>query len=131
MEDIIKQEIEQIEAEIEKLEAIIDEKDKNWDFSRPFYEYQEYLSAERKRIIILSKRKRLIMPYELAELPDYGDVMSLEDFIGCVNVGGFIDYDGWGYYVKDNQASNVKILPSDVNHNSIRKDFDTIVWFNR
>lgn len=71
------------------------------------------------------------MPYELSELSDYGDVMSLESFIECVKDGGFIDYDGFGYYVKDGKESNVMIIPSDVKRKRIRTDFDTVIWFNR
>jgi hypothetical protein len=73
----------------------------------------------------------MIMPYVLNEMPTYGDVMSLADFIESVEDGGFIDYDGHGYYVKDDKASNIMIIPSDVKFNSIRKDFDKVVWFNR
>jgi hypothetical protein len=71
------------------------------------------------------------MNYDLSELPDYGDVMTLEHFIENVKDGGFIDYDGFGNYVKDGKMSNIEIYPSDVKHNMIRKDFDTIIWFNR
>ncbi len=61
----------------------------------------------------------MIMPYKLSELSDYGDVMPLKDFIRNVESGGFIDYDGYGYYVKDNKETNIMIRPSDVKHNSI------------
>lgn len=65
------------------------------------------------------------------EMPTYGDVMLLSDFIDNVKGGGFIDYDGFGNYCRDNKMSNIEIYPSDVKRESIRTDFDTIIWFNR
>ena len=65
------------------------------------------------------------------ELSDYGDVMPLTAFIECVKDGGFIDYDGFGYYVRDGKESDIMIHPSDIKRGNVRKDFDTIIWFNR
>ena len=98
---------------------------------RTWEEFQEYVKEELDELSELSREKRMIMPYEMEEIPDYGDVMSLKDFIECVKNGSFIDYDGFGHYAKDNMMSNVAIIPSDVEHKAIRKDFDTLVWFNR
>jgi len=83
------------------------------------------------KIGALSREKRLIMTPTFRELPTYGDVMSLKQFISCVKSGGFIDYDGHGCYVKDGKATDINIYPSDHHYKSIRKDFDTIIWFNR
>jgi len=57
--------------------------------------------------------------------------MPLDKFIDFVKEGGFIDYDGFGNYVKNNEISDIEIYPSDLKYHSIRKDFDTIIWFNR
>ena len=123
--------IEQIDADIERLEKILSEKDSKWDFSKSFEEYQEYLEPEQSKLWRLNQIKRMIMPYTLEELPDYGDVMSLEHFIENVKCGGFIDYDGHGYYVKDGKETNIMIHPSDVKEGAIRTEFDTIIWYNR
>ena len=85
---------------------------------------------DKQMIQKLSKEYRLIKPYELKELSG-GDVMSLQHFIDCCESGGFIDYDGYGYYVKDGKESDIYIYPSDVKAGKVRKDFDTVVWFNR
>ena len=45
--------------------------------------------------------------------------------------GVFIDYDGYGRYIKDGKKTNIIILPSDVKYQKIRKDFNTMVWFNK
>jgi hypothetical protein len=79
----------------------------------------------------LGRERRMIMPYKLKEMPTYGNVMSLDDFISCVERGNFIDYDGYGHYCKDGMKTNITIHPSDIKHKAIRKEFDTIVWFNR
>jgi hypothetical protein len=79
----------------------------------------------------LSQQLRLIKTPTFKPLPDYGNVMSLTEFIKCVKSGGFIDYDGFGNYVKDGMITNIEIYPSDVAAGTVRKDFNTIIWFNR
>lgn len=123
--------VEEIDLEITELYKIIKLKEKVWDNSKSWEEYSEYLKPENRKIAELNRERRMIMPYELEEMPTYGDVMSLEHFIDCVNSGGFIDYDGYGHYCKDGMETNISIHPSDVKHKAIRKEFDTIVWFNR
>ena len=123
--------IKEIEKEMEEVDNLIEEKDKKWDYSRPYDEYSEYLRPERKRYSQLFRELRQIQPYTLSELSDYGDIMSLDSFIENVNYGGFIDYDGFGIYVKDNMETGIEIYPSDVKFNAIRREFDTIIWFNR
>ena len=139
----VQKRLQEIEAEVEKLEAILTEKEKDWwkqldihkelDLSsnESYSAYLKMREPEVKRLCELDREQRMIMPYELKKLPDYGDVMPLKDFLDCVKSGGFIDYDGFGYYVKDNQETDIMIHPSDLHYKAIRKDFDTIVWFNR
>ena len=123
--------IEEIDAEVEKLEAILEEKNKVWDINRSYEAYCKDRDPEISKICEFDRERRMIQPYTLSELPNYGDVMSLEEFVDCCRSGGFIDYDGYGKYVKAHQETDIKIHPSDVKHNSIRKDFDTIIWYNR
>ena len=121
----------ELQKEIEKVENEIEKKFENWNYKKSYDEYFEYVRPEQEKLAELSRKLRLIRSYKLSELSDFGDVMSLKHFIECVDCGGFIDYDGFGYYVKDNQESDIEIYPSDVKHNMVRKDFDTIIWFNR
>lgn len=123
--------VEQIDAEIERLQQKISDKDAIWDYTNPYNAYCEYVSPEEHQIESLDRTRRMIMTYELDDLPDYGDVMPLKNFIESCKSGSFIDYDGHGFYVKDGKKSNIKIIPSDVFHNAIRPDFDTIIWYNR
>lgn len=58
-----------------------------------------------------------------------GDLLTREEWLGAVKVGGFVDYDGYGYAVKDGMfwphaisPSTADVLPDDATH---------VVWFNR
>lgn len=58
------------------------------------------------------------------------DVYTVEEFIGCVKCGAFIDYDGFGYPVKDKLAdTTIEIKPSKLYR--IPEDATHIVWYNR
>ena len=62
------------------------------------------------------------------------DVMTIEDYLKSVEVGGFIDYDGMGLPIKDGKAADlgfltyiypsqgIGVIPLDATH---------IVWYNR
>jgi len=67
----------------------------------------------------------------LRESSNIGDIMTLKEFIVNVECGGFINYDGFGTYMKDGKESDIHINPSDVKTGNLRKDFDTIMWYNR
>lgn len=144
MSDLIKEELEDIEKEIDRLEDIIKKRDdehyklyennKKRDINKFQEQYQEFLDnrqPEQSQLIVLERRKRFIMPYELNKKYGFGDEMTLEHFINNVKCGGFIDYDGYGYYLKNNMQTNVTIHPSDVKHKNIRYEFDKIIWLNR
>jgi len=93
--------------------------------------FMAYMKESNKKVSEASRKYRMIKTPTYSEIPDFGDVMSLEDFIDNVKCGGFIDYDGSGNYVKDGMESDITIYPSDFKHGAIRTDFDTIVWYNR
>ena len=64
-------------------------------------------------------------------LPDYGNLMTLEDFISNCGYGGFIDYDGFGEYATSTHTSNIRVIPSDIKAGKINREFTHVVWFNR
>jgi len=56
--------------------------------------------------------------------------MTVAEFRIYVRSGAFIDYDGYGYPVKDEMMNNsLPILPSKVD--DIPSDATHIIWFNR
>lgn len=129
--------LREIEKELELARDAISEKEKSdppYDTENPAESWNnhcKHLQPEWDALNKLNREKRMLMTPEFQDLPHHGDVMSLKDFIENVNAGGFIDYDGSGNYVSDNMMSNITIYPSDVRYDSIRDDFDKIIWFNR
>lgn len=58
------------------------------------------------------------------------DVYTIKEFKELCDSGAFIDYDGWGYPVKDSMADNsIVIVPSALL--CIPSDATHIVWYNR
>lgn len=95
---------------------------------------EEFYDAMREydhKCASIEREIRMIKEPVFSELPTFGTVMSLEEFIDDCNSGGFIDYDGYGRYVRDGKQSDIYIHPSDIRYKRVRKDFDTIIWFNR
>ncbi len=68
---------------------------------------------------------------EMEPIPDYGDLMTAEDFIDTCMSGGFIDYDGHGYYATDREMSRIKVTPSMVKADGFVVGWTHVVWFNR
>lgn len=59
------------------------------------------------------------------------DVYTIKEFLEHVESNSFIDYDGWGYPVKNKLADeSIPIIPSRANQD-IPKDATHIVWYNR
>jgi len=64
------------------------------------------------------------------KLTDFGDLFTVEEFIELCKSGGFIDYDGFGYPVKNKKMnSDFIIFPSEFEN--IPKDATHIIWYNR
>ena len=76
----------------------------------------------------------LSAPKDLRLIPHGTDVMTLDEFIECVEDGSFIDYDGHG-----NWATQTHLLPFvNVYPSNVRKHKDRIpdwvthvCWYNR
>lgn len=71
------------------------------------------------------------LPYTLTDLPDFGDLMTIEEFKGHVESGMFIDYDGTGYYATSTQESDLYARPSDIRAGIIDNRFTHIAWYNK
>ena len=64
-------------------------------------------------------------------IPEYGDLMDLDNFITSCKEGYFIDYDGSGNYSDGKTMSDITVYPSDIMQNKIDYRFTHVVWFNR
>lgn len=74
-------------------------------------------------------------PVSFTETNLYGcgegdDVYTVAEFLALVDTNAFMDYDGYGYPVKDNKAARVTISPSSA-RSDIPEDATHIVWYNR
>jgi hypothetical protein len=60
-----------------------------------------------------------------------GDLMTVEEYLGNIKSGCFIDYDGFGYPVKDNlKDTQLHLYPSE-GRNHIPLDATHVIWYNR
>ncbi len=131
MKRIKKRTLEVIESEIKNETIKYDEIVNSSSKYKSFDDFQEAVNPIWDKLEELSREKRMIMPYELQDIPNNSDVMSLDAFIKAVKEGYFIDEDGSGNYVKDGKMTDIEICPSDVEYDAIRREFDKIVWFNK
>ena len=118
----------------EKLEKARDENSEifqNAPLGMSWEELRNYMKKSNHKVSLLSRKYRLIKTPKFSELSTYGDVMPMKEFKSACRCGGFINYDGFGLYVRDGQESDIEIYPSDVINRCVRKDFDTVIWFNR
>jgi hypothetical protein len=69
--------------------------------------------------------------YELKPIPEYGDHMTMKEWVDGVTSSCFIDYDGHGYLATEHSMSNIVIVPSDLVGWDIPKWWTHVVWFNR
>jgi hypothetical protein len=66
-------------------------------------------------------------------LPEYGDLFTVKKFVEICEEGGFIDWDGSGFfsdgkYVYDNEEA----LPSQVKDTNFNpRNFSHVAWFNK
>lgn len=97
----------------------------SWD------EYQRVTLNEREAFHAANREYRTLQTPIMEEIPLYGDMMTMEEFIHSVNSGEFIDYDGCGNYANEDKMSDIVVIPSDITSGVYRKDFTHIVWFNR
>ena len=63
------------------------------------------------------------------ELSKFGDLMTVAKFRDSVDCGGLIDYDGYGYPVRDGKMSRTNIYPSE--QHMIPLDATHIMWYNK
>ena len=77
------------------------------------------------------KAKLLLEGITLESIPDYGDRMTLAEFVSTCMCGGFIDSDGFGNYAFANECTSLEIYPSHVHKNKIDQRFTHVVWFNK
>ena len=61
------------------------------------------------------------------EIGDCGEVMTSEEFKRCVECGGFIPYDGDGYYHNGLHKTDINVWETE----EINTCFPYVIWYNR
>jgi hypothetical protein len=131
MAKITKKTEAELKIALELADKEYDEWYKNIPLNLSYQEFQEYMRKASEKSCTISRLYRLVKTPTYQELPDFGDIMTLKEFVSNCKCGGFIDYDGSGNYIKDGKMSDIDIFPSDIKCGKVRKDFDQIIWFNR
>lgn len=63
-------------------------------------------------------------------IPAWADVMTVDEFVATVLVGGFIDDDGDAYYARDGQMF-MRVSCVDLRQGLPLPEFTHIAWFNK
>lgn len=74
--------------------------------------------------------KQQIEP-EFKSRSDFGDYMTIREFIAAVKCKAYVDSDGFGYYCVNGLQSDVEVKPSDVVDGEWDKRFTHVNWFNK
>lgn len=78
------------------------------------------------------KEEIVIGKMRFEKKPSYGHLMTWEEWVETVKWGGFIDYDGFGYYaVGDWELQGRHLKPSHLKTGKILHGFTHVVWYNR
>jgi len=67
----------------------------------------------------------------MKSIPEYGDHMTIGQWIDQVLLGMFVNYDGHGKYATHDEMSDIIVVPSDVREGKIDFNWTHIVWFNK
>lgn len=67
----------------------------------------------------------------MEQIPDYADVMTLDEFVEAVKQGVFVNDDGSGYYATATEMSDVPAVPSEIRKGLLQPGFTHVAWFNK
>ena len=91
--------------------------------SRQYKEYSKWWDLELKY--------RPLDKIEFRQPYNFGDKMTLDEFINDCKEGFFTDSDGSGYYGTEDKQTNLPICPSSIMSGTYRTDFSHVYWFNK
>ncbi len=96
--------------------------------------YEDYVFLSKPLILEIEQinsKLRLIVEPQFRPIEIKSKIYSIDEFITLCESEFIIDYDGYGYYVKDNLISNIEVLPSDIINGNIRQDLKSVIWYKR
>lgn len=108
------------------------------DTERHIERLEEHIRTLGRVITILSKGHEIPFTLNSHYIPNghteiLGDIMTIEEFEAQVKSGGFIDYDGHGYFCTPEMESDIKVTPSSFPFLKpcVSKELTHVIWFNR
>ncbi len=81
--------------------------------------------------IEILRQVQKLQPVELEDIPEYGDKMSVEDFVEACYDGAFTDDDGTGYYATEDKMTRIVVNPSNISMETFDDRWSHVVWFNK
>ena len=121
--------LKEVLKEIEKIDAEYDKA-----FQLPTIEqYMERCDdLWKKKMPLIFERDSQSEP-QWDTVPDFADLMTLDEFKQHCDSGGFIDLDGSGFYSDGIRESSMCAPPSMIKRGLIikRPDFTHISWYNK
>lgn len=72
-----------------------------------------------------------LQPVKLEDIPEYGDKMTVAEFLYAANTELFIDSDGIGYYATKDKLTRIVARPSDLSMGIIDNRWSHVIWFNK
>jgi len=123
----------ELTKEYEIADKIADAKEAELDMMSfdSFSEYEHACKGIFDEVNRIGRKLKLVKTPVMEDLDDIGDHMTMEDFEANCAAGGFINYDGHGYYASETQQCDIIIMPSEVISRNIRTDFTHVKWYNR
>lgn len=121
----------------QELEIIYDKLSDEYDkkiLSDEYNSFQEAWNATedlRYKLWEISSEMRLLKKPEFESIPEYGDHITLENFIYYCKNYTITSNDGCGYYATETEMTDISISPNDILRNKYRKDFTHVIWFNK
>jgi hypothetical protein len=64
-------------------------------------------------------------------IPDYADLMTLEEFAAGCRCTAYTAYDGHGYYATTERMSAIRVVPARIASGEIEPGFTHVAWFNK
>jgi hypothetical protein len=68
---------------------------------------------------------------EQESIPEYGELMTMAEFISQCCIGAYIDYDGSGKYSDGKYMTDKDVVPSDLPAGKLDTSYSHVVWFNK
>ena len=104
----------------------------------------EYLGIAPDELVALAKRHNGLARFmyqtgdgpeqpeaRMRPLDDDDEHMTMGDFVEACECGGFIDYDGFGYYATATEKTDLVVCPSDWRKCKIDDRWTHVVWYNK